>query len=431
MNEERTANENELRERAVKKLEFYVDNCVMYIDTCSLLHFASIDFFDNVEELLLKYSKKINVLSGGVKELEKHSQNAEDLDLASNAKKTLRMLKQFMKSDIIELVEKEGFVDNAFLTLFTNMRMECYPLLITQDKNLANDILNLNNTLSVRANKVRVARINQYGFLSEFSTAENSSEAEKVENNTYNNYSKRILVHPSDRTLIRKSHWIVNEDLRNADEYEFDGFCRYFLIEKIYEVIPEDSEIEYRHVAKLINCLDPVLFKNLNTKTGRILLVTEIDTIFKEATCETIDEKLLHIMIESLVKKRYGLSNNVSILNLTGEQKENLLSIENGICASDLNISTFMYYCRSYFIKKIYEMIPEESEIEFRHVSKLVLCIDPALDRKMNTEMGRVTMVNELISVFMEGTNTRLPREELMKIAKYLGEKANLIQPHW
>lgn len=41
-------------------------------------------------------------------------------------------------------------------------------LLITQDNDLAKDILALNNNRSVKANEVKVNRINKYGFLSEF-----------------------------------------------------------------------------------------------------------------------------------------------------------------------------------------------------------------------------------------------------------------------
>jgi DNA-binding helix-hairpin-helix protein with protein kinase domain len=62
-------------------------------------------------------------------------------------------------------------------------------LLITQDNNLAKDILALNDNYSVKANEIKVNRINKYGFFSEFfwhdmnrsNSASQSSKKKEIE----------------------------------------------------------------------------------------------------------------------------------------------------------------------------------------------------------------------------------------------------------
>lgn len=411
MNEEKQ-NSNELKERAENKLDYFVEKCEMYIDTCSLLHFASMDFFDNVEAMLSKYSKQIYVLSGGVKELEKHSLNSEDVGLASNAKKTLRIIKMYIENNLISIVENDDFVDNAFLTLFTNLRMNHYPLLITQDKNLANDILNLNNTLSVKANKVRVAKINQYGFLSEFLNTEEHKNQKQEE------YVATKEFYYTDENLLRTSHWEIDANLKSATEDEFDCYCRDFLIEKIYEVIPKESLLNYGHVYKLIYCIDPILFQNLKQKSMRILLVTQILGLFKSVKV-SIHKEIVHVIVESLVKKRYGAINEISILECADIQKNVEFDLE-GMRSDELDWDTFDMYCRFYYIEKVYDALSDDSSLNYGHVYKLIFSIDPSLIENVHTEMGRLTLANKIHSMFRAVSEENISKEYLINIAKNL-----------
>ena len=414
-------NINEPKERAEQKLEFFIENCEIYIDTCSLLHFASIEFFDNAETFLTNHSKQIFVLSGGIKELVKHSMNTEDSNLASNAKKTLKIIEMFKQNNLISIIEKDGFVDNAFLTLFTNLRMGCYPLLITQDKDLAKDILDLNNTRSVKANKVRVAKINQYGFLSEFAFLEDDSESNKKEREEHAERSKEIIVYPTDERLLRREHWYIKDDLLNATEDEFLNYCQNFLSEKIYEVIPQESDMKYRHVAQLINCLTLEMFRNLNIKTNRILLVVKINSLFK-AVNTSINENILHIAIESLATKRYGQAVDLSVLELDEDKRKEKFDLNMGVQAEDLNSDTYVCYSRLYFIEKIYEIIPKDSRVEYRHVSNLINCISSTLYQGLHTEMGKVTIVNKISSLFMQ-IDEALPKDYLLELAEIIADK--------
>ena len=84
----------------------------------------------------------------------------------------------------------------------------------------------------------------------------------------------------------------VNPRELTSDTYHY--YCRLYLIEKIYEVIPVTSEIEYGHITKLINCIDPVLFKNLYLETNKLLLLNQIYALFMEATNESISREFLY-----------------------------------------------------------------------------------------------------------------------------------------
>ena len=56
----------------------------------------------------------------------------------------------------------------------------------------------------------------------------------------------------------------------------YEHYCRLYLIENIYETIHSTSCLDYGCVSKLINSIDPILFKNLNLETNKLLLLNKI-----------------------------------------------------------------------------------------------------------------------------------------------------------
>ncbi len=84
----------------------------------------------------------------------------------------------------------------------------------------------------------------------------------------------------------------INPRELTPDTYQY--YCRLYLIEHIAKVIPSTSFTEYGHVAKLINCIDPVLFRNLYLETNKILLLNQIYALFMEATNEEISKEFLY-----------------------------------------------------------------------------------------------------------------------------------------
>lgn len=157
-------------EYALDAMENYVKEYKIFIDTCSLLHFSVNKFWMNIIPLLNKYRSKIIILLRSIDELEKHSKNKDKIELAKEANDCKKTLNRLMSAGYIEVrgEENDNFADNVFQVVFTKFRMTHKLLLITQDNNLAKDILNLNQSKSVKANYVHVKRINQHGYLSDF-----------------------------------------------------------------------------------------------------------------------------------------------------------------------------------------------------------------------------------------------------------------------
>lgn len=163
-------NQNGKEVYAQNALENYAKDWKIFMDTCSILHFAADKFWMNIIPLLRQYQNKIIIPLRSIEELQKHEANTEKPELAENAKNCLKVLHQLINASFVEIRGEKGdnFADNVFQVVFTKFRMTYKLLLITQDNDLARDIIALNSNKSVKANPVHVKRINQYGFLSNF-----------------------------------------------------------------------------------------------------------------------------------------------------------------------------------------------------------------------------------------------------------------------
>lgn len=165
-------------ERAFSNLEYCFANYKVFIDTCSLLHFASDQFWMHAVPIIQRTGNKVIVPIRAMEEIKKHCKNADKPELMRKSQKTLENLERLSSTGLLELrgEETDNFADNVFQVVFTKFRMTHKLLLITQDGDLASDIYNLNGVKSVRANPVYVKRINQYGFLSNFEFNQNQSK---------------------------------------------------------------------------------------------------------------------------------------------------------------------------------------------------------------------------------------------------------------
>lgn len=165
--EESNLSQNEIARNA---LEQYVkDGYKIFIDTCSLLEDSADEFWQNIIPFLHQYDVKIIIPLRCGQELEKHQQSTSDQELAKKATHCIKIVNQLRKAGIVELKgeESDNFADNVFMVVFTKFRMTEKLLLITQDRDLAEDILKLNESKAViRANPIHVKKINKYGFLS-------------------------------------------------------------------------------------------------------------------------------------------------------------------------------------------------------------------------------------------------------------------------
>ena len=80
----------------------------------------------------------------------------------------------------------------------------------------------------------------------------------------------------------------------------FEYYCRLYLIERIYEVIPVTSEIQYGNVCNLINSVDSILFNNLQIETNKILLLNQIYALFMQLSNEALSREFLYEKVSHL-----------------------------------------------------------------------------------------------------------------------------------
>ena len=75
---------------------------------------------------------------------------------------------------------------------------------------------------------------------------------------------------------------------------------RLYLIEKIYEVIPSTSMVQYKDVANIINSINSVLFEELDKETNVVLLINQIYSMFLSITNEELSRVFLYEKVKHL-----------------------------------------------------------------------------------------------------------------------------------
>ena len=180
----------EIEQRSKSFLMEIVPNYKIFIDTCSLLSEYADIFWDHIIPVLKKEKTNVIVPLRVYEEVEKYANNIE----LCQKKRGNPKLNQFAKRarDRIIKLQSEGlvkvfgdkndnFADNVFQTVFTQYRMKYNLLLITQDRNLANDITRISESKAVTVNtKILVRRINKYGYLSYIDNPKDDSKRENV-----------------------------------------------------------------------------------------------------------------------------------------------------------------------------------------------------------------------------------------------------------
>lgn len=196
-------------------MEKYIVEYMMFMDTCTILE-SPIKLENLFRKLYFRLSsnnKKINIPLRVIEEIEKHYQNKDNLSLSIKAKQAYELLVKWQQKGIIEICgsKEDNFADNAFLTAFTALRVKHKLLLITQDKNLATDILKLNDSAAVRGKDIDVLRMNNRGILEHFPSLidkwhnqENlttSSELENKGRSMGGSSEKNSFVNPEEKFL--------------------------------------------------------------------------------------------------------------------------------------------------------------------------------------------------------------------------------------
>lgn len=128
-------------------------------------------YYFNVRKHLINNKNKIVIPLRVLDELKKHSLVKENIFAVSGALNFIKLLKDDDLLQVVGSEEDENFVDNLLLKEITGLVMKKKILLITQDRKLGRDVINLNNRESVRnTNPVNVKRLNAHGYLSRIDT---------------------------------------------------------------------------------------------------------------------------------------------------------------------------------------------------------------------------------------------------------------------
>lgn len=159
-------------------LDKLVTDYKIFVDTCSFMHEKASEFFERHLPASLDRTKSSNS-DTGVKliipiqvgnELVK-LQKSKDKSTQKSAVKATKILNEYAKVGYAAIYgdQDDSFADNLFLTIFTRFRLKYNVLLITQDSKLAQDILALRDSRSVKVEKgVTAFRINDSGNLEEW-----------------------------------------------------------------------------------------------------------------------------------------------------------------------------------------------------------------------------------------------------------------------
>lgn len=156
-------------QQARNALERFVSNSIVFIDTCSLMHRNAEKLTDELIPVLSANQKKIIIPVRVVEELEKHLDSPIP-NTQEAAKRAIALLKKLTVQKLVDYrgEDSDNFADNVFYSVFAKHRMQHRLLLITQDGDLAMDILQLNDSKSAKGYPIKVKRINRFGFLSNF-----------------------------------------------------------------------------------------------------------------------------------------------------------------------------------------------------------------------------------------------------------------------
>ncbi|MBQ7703830.1 MAG: zinc-ribbon domain containing protein [Selenomonadaceae bacterium] len=163
-------------------LEEYVKDFKIFVDTCSFLYSQDDNFWIRLVDLLSIHKRFIFIPVSVANELKKvaNSKNSSD-EVRNLARKRLLMINQMLDHDLVKIygTGNDTFSDNIFQAAFMHYRIKYKLLLITQDNDLAKDILRINENLSTQANKVEAKRIGSNGELRGYGWEKSKTEGRR------------------------------------------------------------------------------------------------------------------------------------------------------------------------------------------------------------------------------------------------------------
>lgn len=117
------------------------------IDTCSLMHGKCEEVFQQLIPLLKKYHNKVIIPVKVIDELTKHRRCTQDVAKCWAAEKGMRLCSNLEDAGCLSVrgSVNDNFADNVFFVVISNYRYKHQMTLVTQDRWLAYDVLQLNS----------------------------------------------------------------------------------------------------------------------------------------------------------------------------------------------------------------------------------------------------------------------------------------------
>ncbi len=135
-------------------LSHAVAQCRIFVDTCSIMHQKSQDFFSKLAPILMAQQKQIIIPHKVVSEINR-LQSAPAGYTKNAAKAGAVILKRYLDHGLLDIrgERNDPFADNVFVYVFSKFRTQYDLALITQDRSLAMHILFLKDSKTIHSSK--------------------------------------------------------------------------------------------------------------------------------------------------------------------------------------------------------------------------------------------------------------------------------------
>lgn len=333
-----------------KQIDYYLEgDWLIFLDTCALIEIAkNKDFFwSRTVPLLDQYGKRVIVPYSCYLELDKHSNGSKGEELAEaakTAKSTVAML-QNKQIDVFADENDGQFADKVLYRVISGVSVERNVLLITQDNNLAKDMLDLNNRRSIQSKKVEVRRVERNGELGYFywkNMSDKKGSVGKKQENGGHTYEKSNG-DATNKTGPKEERLEKNRDsLKKNTHAKAEQVTNAFRICTAITSIPEDEKMPVSYTPGE----GDTVYAKVGTVTETIKLVKKLGQ-GGEGAVYAIDKQLPYVA--KIYIRKVDNVNNVK--NERRRYEKIKLLIENGIgCEGICFPVAFLYNMSNEFV---------------------------------------------------------------------------------
>lgn len=155
---------------SARSMEKLIKENYIFIDLSSLLVPSTEKAFHRIAPLLVNSSKKINISKSVLNELKKIAKDTSDIEKAELAIHHYNLLGELYKKNLLVIRDSNHESENNYtkdlIMSCSHFRMQQSLLVITQNEDLARDLMLINEQRSANGKTITVKKINKYGYLS-------------------------------------------------------------------------------------------------------------------------------------------------------------------------------------------------------------------------------------------------------------------------